>query len=94
MGPLYEGFTYLTEAPESRTLGRHRWGSGLIGNRKIAVTLGGLLAATLLLVSACREEEQDRVLRHKEGVYLGTPEPAISDDKLQDLRHRAARQRY
>ncbi len=69
-------------------------GSGLIGNRKIAVTLGGLLAATLLLVSACKEEEQDRVLWHEEGVYLGAPEPAISDDALQDLRHRAARQRY
>ena len=69
-------------------------GSGLIGNKKIAVTLGGLLAATLLLVSACREEEQDRILLHEKGVYLGTPEPAISDDALQDLRHRAARQRY
>ncbi len=69
-------------------------GSALIGNRKIEVTLGGLLAATLLLVSACKEEEQDRVLWHEEGVYLGTRGAAISDDTLQDLRHRAARQRY
>ncbi len=69
-------------------------GSGLIGNKKIAVTLGGLLAATLLLVSACREEEQERVQWQDKGVYLGTPGPAISDDALQDLRHRAARQRY
>ncbi|MCH7779193.1 MAG: hypothetical protein IH878_22090 [Gemmatimonadetes bacterium] len=66
----------------------------MIGNRKIAVTLGGLLAATLLLVSACREEEQDRVPWHEEGVYLGKPDSAISDDTLQDLRHRAAKQRY
>ncbi len=58
------------------------------------MTLGGLLAATLLLVSACREEEQDRVPWHEEGVYLGTPDSAISDDTLQDLRHRAARQKY
>ncbi len=56
--------------------------------------VGGLLAATLLLVSACREEEQDRVLWHEKGVYLGTPGPAISDGALQDLRHRAGRQRY
>ncbi|MCH8000246.1 MAG: hypothetical protein IIA34_01090 [Proteobacteria bacterium] len=63
-------------------------------DRKIAVTLGGLLAATLLLVSACREEEQDRVPWHEEGVYLGKPDSAISDDTLQDLRHRAAKQRY
>ncbi len=69
-------------------------GSALIGNRKIAVTLGGLLAATLLLVSACKEEEQDRVLWHEEGVYLGTRSAAISDDTLLDLRHRAARQKY
>jgi len=66
----------------------------LIGNKKIAVTLGGLLAATLLLVSACREEEQDRVLWHEKGVYLGTPDSAISDDTLRNLRHRAARQNY
>jgi len=58
------------------------------------VTLGGLLAASLLLVSACREEEQDRVPWHEEGVYLGKPDSAISDDTLQDLRHRAAKQRY
>lgn len=63
-------------------------------DRKIAVTLGGLLAATLLLVSACREEEQDRVPWHEEGVYLGKPDSAISDGTLQDLRHRAAKQRY
>ena len=66
----------------------------MIGNKKMVVTLGGLLAATLLLVSACREEEQDRVLWHEKGVYLGTPVSAISDDKLQELRHRAARQGY
>ena len=58
------------------------------------MTLGGLLAATLLLVSACREEEQDRVPWHEEGVYLGKPDAAISDDTLQDLRDRAAKQRY
>ena len=58
------------------------------------MTLGSLLAATLLLVSACREEEQDRVPWHEEGVYLGKPDTAISDDTLQDLRHRAAKQRY
>ncbi len=68
--------------------------SDLIANRKIAVKLGGLQDSTLLLVSACKEEEQDRVLWHEEGVYLGTRGAAISDDTLQDLRHRAARQNY
>ena len=35
-----------------------------------------------------------RMLLHEKGVYLGPPDSAIADDTLQDLRHRAARQRY
>ncbi len=35
-----------------------------------------------------------RMLLHEKGVYLGPPDAAIADDTLQDLRHRAGRQRY
>ena len=74
-------------------LARETGGGRLICNKKIAMTLGCLLAATLLLISACREEEQGRVLWHEKGVYMGTPHSVIPDGTLVDLRHRAAKQK-
>ena len=61
-----------------------------MSSAKVALTC--LLGATLAVLSACREEEQGRVLIHEKGVYLGTPAVAISDAALQDLRHRAFQQ--
>ncbi len=63
-----------------------------MSSAKVALRLGCLLGATLAVLSACREEEQGRVLIHEKGVYLGTPDVAISDAALQDLRHRAFQQ--
>ena len=56
------------------------------------VTLVTLLGLYMTVVSYAARAP--RILGHEEGVYLGTPAPAISDDTLQDLRHRAGRQRY
>ena len=65
-----------------------------MNNAKVALTFGCLLGATLAVLSACREEEQGRVLVHEKGVYLGTPDAAISDETLEDLRRRAFLQSY
>ena len=65
-----------------------------MSNAKVALTFGCLLGAALAVLSACREEEQGRVLVHEKGVYLGTPDAAISDETLEDLRHRAFLQSY
>ncbi len=65
-----------------------------MSNAKVTLTFGCLLGATLAVLSACREEEQGRVLVHEKGVYLGTPDAAISDETLEDLRRRALLQSY
>ena len=56
------------------------------------VTLVTLFGLYMTVVSYAARAP--RILWHEDGVYMGTPDPAISDDTLQDLRHRAGRQRY
>ncbi len=50
-----------------------------------------VLAAGLLL-AACDESEQDRVLRYEKGIYLGAPVSELSADQVETLRRQAARQ--
>ena len=54
------------------------------GGRAIAV-MGAVLASALLL-SACRAEEQGRILRYQKGVYLGKTDPALDRDQVDRLR--------
>ena len=54
------------------------------GGRAIAV-MGAVLASALLL-SACRAEEQGRILRYQKGVYLGKTDPALGRDQGDKLR--------
>ncbi|MFQ5927983.1 MAG: hypothetical protein ACE5MH_11180 [Terriglobia bacterium] len=63
-----------------------------MSNPKVALTFACVLGATLALLSACREEEQGRVLIHEKGVYLGPPDQTISDETLEDLRYRVLTQ--
>ena len=66
----------------------------MVSHAKFALTLGLLLSAMVVGVSACREAEQDRVLYHEKGVYPGPPQAQISEETLADLRIRAAQQKY
>jgi hypothetical protein len=52
------------------------------------------MAGAMLVLQACREHEQDRVLFHEPGVYKGEPDPSLSQSQVQDLRQRAQRQSY
>ena len=45
---------------------------------RLAVLLGSALALAASL-SACREEEQGRILNYQKGVYLGKPDTGISE---------------
>jgi hypothetical protein len=56
------------------------------------IALSVALAASLL-VSACDEAEQGRVLRYEKGTYLGQKDPALSNRERNDLRARARMQR-
>lgn len=56
-------------------------------SRKLFALVGVALVAPLLL-GACREDEQGRILRYKKGVYLGQPSPKLSEEQERLLRER------
>lgn len=60
------------------------------GTRRRLTVLG--LVAAAVLVSACDENEQDRVLYHEKGVYQGRADTPISPETADELRARARRQ--
>ena len=51
------------------------------------VALSAAFAASLL-VSACDEAEQGRILRYEKGTYLGQKDAPLSDGQQADLRAR------
>lgn len=51
-----------------------------------ALVLGGGM-------QACREEEQNRILRHEPGVYQGREDAPLAPEQVDELRHRAGYQR-
>lgn len=58
-----------------------------MGRSLFSFALAPALAAGLLL-SACDEAEQGRILRYEKGVYLGQPDQALSAELQADLRER------
>lgn len=60
--------------------------SGISVLKVVAVTFVGLA------VAACDQDEQGRVLTYEKGTYLGQPDTQLSDQQLNELRQRAARQ--
>jgi hypothetical protein len=51
------------------------------------------VVAAGLVLNACDEAEQDRILFYQKGEYMGAPDTALSEDTLRALRQRAARQK-
>ncbi len=45
-----------------------------------------------LMVAACDQDEQGRILTYEKGVYLGQPDTQLSDQQVDQLRQRAAQQ--
>jgi hypothetical protein len=50
------------------------------------------LALSMTVLTACEENEQDRVLLYKKGTYLGPPDTALTEEQIDALRFRAALQ--
>ena len=48
--------------------------------------------AAMSLLTACDEQEQDRILRYEKGTYLGKPDTPLTEEQIEDLRLRARRQ--
>ena len=59
-----------------------------IGMARMARMLG-LIAVTAVVLSACRAEEQGRLIEYEPGVYKGKPDTELSDSQLENLRERA-----
>lgn len=45
-----------------------------------------------LVLGACEESEQGRILRYEKGTYLGKSDTSLSDKQLEELRQRATLQ--
>ncbi len=56
------------------------------------VSLLGAVAAAALLLSACKAEEQGRLLRYEPGKYLGKKGTDVSDEMMRVARNRLALQ--
>ena len=54
-------------------------------------TLAALLIAGMAL-GACDPDEQGRKWRYEKGTYLGEPHTPLTEEQLQELRHRARQQ--
>jgi len=78
--------------------GSHRrFASGVCEGQMIAITRKFLVLFALTAVatglSACAEEEQNRVLSYKKGTYLGKTDQRLSEDQLRTLINRSNAQR-
>lgn len=54
--------------------------------------LGCCLALAALALGGCRSEEQGRALQFEKGTYLGEPDQTLTNEQIDELRHRAMRQ--
>jgi hypothetical protein len=54
---------------------------------RLVRTLGGIAIAAVAL-TACRADEQGRMIRYEPGVYKGKPDTQLSDAQLEELRNR------
>lgn len=55
--------------------------------------IAGCLVVVGLALGGCRDSEQDRVLMFEKGKYLGKPDQPLSEEQIDELRHRAEQQR-
>ena len=56
------------------------------------ITLIILFTTSTLLMSSCRQEEQNRILNYEKGVYLGKKDETITGKQITKLRMHTSRQ--
>ncbi|UCH74728.1 MAG: hypothetical protein JSU82_02415 [Rhodospirillales bacterium] len=61
-------------------------------NRKRGTILACIVIAAATALMGCRSEEQNRIMRFEKGTYLGKPDQNLSDEQVNELRHRARAQ--
>lgn len=60
-------------------------------NGRVVKSLG-MIAVAAVALTACRAEEQGRMIRYEPGVYKGKPDNQLSDAQLGELRARTRSQ--
>lgn len=60
--------------------------------RNFTLAVAALLCAAFTL-SACEEDEQDRILRYEKGTYLGQDDKPLDQETLDELRSRVRNQK-
>jgi hypothetical protein len=58
---------------------------------RVAKTFG-VVALAAIALTACRAEEQGRMIKYEPGVYKGKPDTQLSDSQLEALRERTRSQ--
>ena len=61
----------------------------MVLKKLIAIAAG---AGLVLVLAACDEAEQGRVLRYEKGTYLGQQDTGLSEQQLEELRARVRMQ--
>ena len=69
------------------------WGSVVEMIAKFSRSAAGILLVALAL-AGCREEEQNRPLQYKPGVYQGAEDEKLSEEELNELRFRGSMQQF
>ena len=54
----------------------------------------GLALFSLLFLSSCKEEEQNRILNYNKGVYLGKEDEKLKEDLVNSLSQHVSKQSY
>jgi len=49
---------------------------------------------SLLFLSSCKEEEQNRILNYNKGVYLGKEDEKLKEDLVNSLSQHVSKQSY
>ena len=84
---------YQAEHPLQRAGGWETWsGAAMAKARTVAVWLA--IAGIALVAQGCREDEQNRPLLYDKGTYRGQPDPGLAEQQVEELRQRAARQKF
>jgi hypothetical protein len=52
-----------------------------------------LFILSTFLISSCREDEQNRVLKYNKGVYLGEKDTPLTEQQITKLRIHTSRQK-
>jgi|TARA_B100000401_G_scaffold283295_1_gene193582 hypothetical protein len=62
--------------------------------KKYKFLFSGLALFSLLFLSSCKEEEQNRILNYNKGVYLGKEDEKLKEDLVNSLSQHVSKQSY